>query len=495
MPSTQTRAKLKQFQFAGGDPAIDPVNPSQTAKENILPVQQAKAMPKPNKAGETTRQTAQTPDHNIATRRICPPPSTPVTRLPLAELVGNVDSSDRHILNHAVSPEEQLCWRGSQPINTPLPRKRRRARSSSPVAPSQDDQKPQEPATKEMRTPQADPAVELWNRYANNKGTPSRKNVAFAHLIGEASPRSFATAGSVSGLRRWASCGLEFPTSTRKKRKIVGTFEPTQETSEDVFGPPSSDGVFHDQGETLERSKLTVMMQKMRDSMPDRHDTQVPSSSSPLPNPDRPAGTAINTPLQGLGCTANNQEQYTTESLSCGKGSQEVCQHHVEVERASFGSSSDEFGDPDMEAAMANGLDTSSQRSPKPIKIQECEPVQMRDAFPHTGTNWQTASQPTAHISSDDEFGLGGDLDAADLEHVASLYDCRSEASPRELQSESVSTVERIVPPGNIISAPPVISLVDDDDDDFGDDIDADEFAAAEIAATQASATTVRRSS
>ena len=104
------------------------------------------------------------------------------------------------------------------------------------------------------------------------------------------------------------------------------------------------------------------------------------------------------------------------------------------------------------------------------------------------------ASQSTVHGSSDDEYALSGDLQVEDLKQVASLYDCRSEASPHELQPEPVTTVQHVIPPGNIISAPPVISLVDDDDD-FGDDIDADEFAAAEIAATQAPATTVRRSS
>jgi DNA replication ATP-dependent helicase Dna2 len=42
----------------------------------------------------------------------------------------------------------------------------------------------------------------------------------------------------------------------------------------------------------------------------------------------------------------------------------------------------------------------------------------------------------------------------------------------------------------------PVIDLVDDgDDDEFGDEIDADVFAAAEVAATQPSANNVRRTS
>ena len=41
----------------------------------------------------------------------------------------------------------------------------------------------------------------------------------------------------------------------------------------------------------------------------------------------------------------------------------------------------------------------------------------------------------------------------------------------------------------SVTHALPVIDLVNDDSDEFGDDIDPDEFAAAEIAATQPPAT------
>ena len=63
-------------------------------------------------------------------------------------------------------------WRGSQPANTPVPRKnRKRAHSSSPVGPSQDESRLS--ARKAgLTTPQADPASELWTRYTSKK-TPT----------------------------------------------------------------------------------------------------------------------------------------------------------------------------------------------------------------------------------------------------------------------------------------------------------------------------------
>jgi DNA replication ATP-dependent helicase Dna2 len=81
---------------------------------------------------------------------------------------------------------------------------------------------------------------------------------------------------------------------------------------------------------------------------------------------------------------------------------------------------------------------------------------------------------------------------AADLEHVASLYDTRPIVSPSQGATyDDVQANPSAV--ANLSATVPVIDLVDDDSDEFGDDIDVDVFAAAEVAATQPSANTVRR--
>lgn len=485
MPSTQTRTKLKKFQFIDGAPAVPASKAPAAEKENILEASKLKAA----KDVAGAQKTTETP--KLAQSKLCPP-STPAARLPLAELVGNIDDSSRPIMKPIVSPEEQLCWRGSQPINTPLPRKRKRARSSSPAAPSQEEPRPPESARKELTTPQADPAQELWNRYTNNKGTPSgNKGVAFAHLINESSPRSSATAGSVSGLRRWASCGVEFPASTRKRRRVHGAMGEHKEQTEDVFGHPSSDGMF--QGQPQETSKLAGMLQRMRESIskpPSRMSSQIPSSSSPLPEPERHVPGA-DSPLQHRGREQSHGTNDTSETLPGDVGVAEG-DEVVDIAR-SFSGSSDDFGDIDFDTEMVDALEMSTKapEPPGPHLPQTAHPVNPASNPPSPAPQ---RIPPAISTDSDDEFGFDEDIFAADLEQVASLYDTRpNESSQEQLQLQS--GLGNQDGSATAAAAPPVINLVDDDDeDDFGDDIDVDEFAAAEIAATQAPATTVRKS-
>jgi DNA replication ATP-dependent helicase Dna2 len=504
MPSTQTRTKLKAFQFIEGTPAAGTAKEREAEKENH-PTARAKdpATDGIKRALHTAKDTAKAATPKPATPQTCPPPSTPsMKRLPLADLVGNIDDSSRHAPQPVVSPEEQLVWRGSQPMNTPMPRKnRKRARSSSPAAPSQEDHA-LDAAKKDMTTPQADPAMELWTRYTSNKGTPSaNKSVAFAHLINESSPRSSVAAGSVSGLRRWASCGHEFPASNRKRRRTHGVFQGENDRTEDVFAAaPSSDGMMlGPQG----KSNLASMVQRMMEcvkSQP-RISSQLPSSSSPFPDTgDRQAGSA-GSPLQRR---VLEQEMHVSESMEDAEDDEELYGEMLEEdmpvdepepERCS--GSSDDFGDDDFDDVV-DALDISPQEAEQPIQaVQPTSCVSIpTESIP--APREQTSVVAQGDADSDDEFGMDGDEDefAADLEQVASLYDTRPLLSPSQRAASGAADVG--IQAVTRMSAPttPVIDLVDDEDDDeFGDDIDADVFAAAEVAATQPSANNVRRTS
>lgn len=483
MPSSQTRTKLKGFAFIGSAPSEEAIKLQEEEKENIS-VEKAGATPRTTKvAQDIENKTSETP--KLVQSKTCPP-STPATRLPLADLVGNADDSRRHIPKPVVSPEDQLCWRGSQPVNTPLPRKRKRARSSSPVAASQDEPKiePADLIKQDLTTPQADPAQELWNRYTSNKGTPSaNKSVAFAHLINESSPRSSSNTGSVSGLRRWASCGVEFPASTRKRRRIGGVLGADTNNKDGVFDAPSSDGVF--QGPP-EKSKLAGMLQKMRDSInkpASRISSQLPSSSSPLPDPGDRRACPEESPLQRH---ARDQGIVPPEVIEADMEVVEEDEAVADPPRRSSGSS-DDFGDGDFDTEMVEALEISQQVT-KPSNSHasvSTEPVVPIPPVP-------APQASVADTGSDDEFGIDDeDLFAADLEEVASLYDTRREVSPPEIGSRATAPA---APESHVPSvAAPVINLVEDDsDDEFGDDIDADELAAAEVVATQGYTTVCR---
>jgi DNA replication ATP-dependent helicase Dna2 len=505
MPSTQTRTKLKAFQFIEGAPTVETAKEREAEKENRLAAKgkasTSDGMKKTVQASKDTGKTNTTP--KPATSKTCPPPSTPsMKRLPLADLVGNIDDSSRHAPQPVVSPEEQLIWRGSQPMHTPMPRKnKKRARSSSPAAPSQDDHTLDQ-AKRGLTTPQADPAMDAWTRYTGNKGTPgAAKSVAFAHLINESSPRSSVAAGSVSGLRRWASCGHEFPASNRKRPRTHGVFQGQNDRTEDVFAAaPSSDG--GQQG----KSRLASMVQRMQacvKSQP-RISSQLPSSSSPFPDAgDRQVGSA-GSPLQRR---VQDQEMQTSDTLEQELDDEledelygetvagESLMQDAEAERCS--GSSDDFGDDGDFDDMVDALDVAPQDVEQPIQaIQPTSYVTIPTESVHPPREQST--ELAQDDADSDEFGMDEDEDgfAADLEQVASLYDTRPLLSPSQRAASAAANSSNYAVTRMSAPTTPVIDLVDDEDDDeFGDGIDDDVFAEAEVAATQPSADNVRRTS
>jgi DNA replication ATP-dependent helicase Dna2 len=471
MPSTQTRTKLRAFQ-------LDAALPLDPEKENRLEAPaQADSTPKASKVASDTEGAFETP--RLPQGRFLPPPSTPGARLPLSDLVGNTDDTSRHAALAVISPEEQLYWRGSQPTNTPVPRaNRKRARSSSPAGPSQDESRlsARKPG---LTTPQADPATELWTRYTSRKTpTVNKKSVAFAHLINESSPRSAAAVGSVNGLRRWASCGLEFPASTKKRRRTHGIFqEDHDELDEHVYvAAPSSDSVMQGQTST---TNLASMVQRMKESISNSQD-QAPSSSSPLPDTGYASAAFPESPLKRHSPNFRVDKQ-TSESLHAKNqlpddvlpeeidSAEAFSQDQLETEQQQTSPSSDEFGEVDFDTDMADVANAGTLQT----ELSAASHV-------HTTTPPVESALPA---DSDDEFGIEDDDDvfAADLEQVASLFDDRPLESPVQpaIANEAIYVAHEL----------PVIDLVNDDSDEFGDDIDPDEFAAAEIAATQIPAT------
>jgi hypothetical protein len=97
-------------------------------------------------------------------------------------------------------------------------------------------------------------------------------------LLVDSSPRSAATAGSVGGLRRYSSCGYQWPTS-RKKRKqnrpTLSAYIPELEAV-DVSGHRTSKV-------SLLLEEATRLKETERQMLDDEDQPRAPSSSSPLP--------------------------------------------------------------------------------------------------------------------------------------------------------------------------------------------------------------------
>jgi DNA replication ATP-dependent helicase Dna2 len=230
------------------------------------------------------------------------------------------------------------------------------------------------------------------------------------------------------------------------------------------------------QGQALS-TNLASIVERMKQSISNSQE-QPPSGSSPpldtgpAPIVDPESPLKRHTPrdaveeetsgiLQVENCAVEDELVTEDQDLS------ERCEgSQLAEEQQQSCASSDDFGEVDFDADMADAaiagtLETEASQIHPSVSAEPAPPL----------------------ADSEDDFGIGDDDDifAADLEQVASLFDNRPLESPTQLDP-----VPETAP---AVSAVPVIDLVNDDSDDFGDDIDADEFAAAEIAATQTPAT------
>jgi len=498
--STQAKTKLKAFQFIEGRPERRLTNADKENVENIaLDVTDEKVtVPLPTE----TKQVLETPKITQSKAFL---PSTPATRLPLADLIGNADDSNKRNTALAKTPEEHLLWvtnlGGSQKrAVAPERRNKKRARSSSPLSSQQEKETfDLNNLHQSLKTPQADPAADLWSTYAGNANghdiAAEGINVAFAHLIETSSPHSSATAGSVGGLRRWASCGVEWPTSNKKRRRTTGVFR--EQKNNTLVG---SD-------ELPKKSRIGLLVEQLEGlAKPTRQAVpNAPSSSSPLREPNGLREDPHGSPLQRLAPIDEDLEEprLQPESPQRNKAASQARRTAV----LSPASSSSEFGDGDIDMDTLVEIE-STLRTIAPEKAH-IEATEKPAALPSSQAyelppppQINSAIEPSKHCASThidddfDDFGDDEDLFAADLEQVASLYDTRPDftasrpdsGAATHLLSPKRKSKSKNPPP---LPPPPLqpnqaINL-DASDDEFGDDdIDVEQFAAAEIAATQA---------
>ena len=355
MSASQSTKMSKAYQFVKGESTTHATQSRcGMGKENQSPEAQD------NGGKQWSQETPVKPTavpYGLATSKDLPP-STPATRLPLADLLGQGNDTMKRPSHAVISPAEQIIWVPTaspgdvQPKVTPN-RKRKRAKSSSPASSQTDTPNlPLEANTARQtvapRTPQADPAVDLWNRYAvnanANESTGSKGRV-LASLIRDASPKSSATAGSVGGLRRWASCGIEWPTSRSKRRKMKNVI---------AQRPPDDESYM---GDAAKQSRVSELLERMKETLarPHEESPKGPSSSSPLP--EIGGTTDATSPLQRLGPIGEGS-QWSSQTVHSFKG------HDNPVSERGCKISS-EYGDIDMGIFDDVALETQPQKQPR----------------------------------------------------------------------------------------------------------------------------------
>lgn len=423
-------------------------------------------------------------------------PQTPVARVPLAELIGNREAPDFQRPKD-VTPEERVYWkqrrtprssqlRSSQytPAHSTM-RRAKRARSSSPIpvpfetgldSAAENDALDLQALQKSLKTPQADPVLELWNKYSMNKDTSQAPQLLpFTQLV-TSSPRVTANGSPIiggSGLRRSLSCGIEWPMSKAKRRKV---------TKPDIFrdnGAPAEIGL-QDAQRTSKLSRVSLLVERIQESFmnPQGKENGVsgPSSSSPIP---RRRSTRIDTSVSPLRDKA---------TLRRAASLHESVPHQTEPAPATethlrLSDSSSDFGEIDLDNVDLSLFDGSNPLPQAQVEDtadvglavqeeEEQETVEQCQEFP--SPKRQSQFQTIAAADSDDFDDDGDeDLNAADLEEVMAEYDDhgsgRVEQARESLIEETTSHIE---------SKPLSRAAYESDygDQEFNNDDDEDEF-------------------
>ncbi|KAG8667324.1 DNA replication endonuclease-helicase Dna2 [Fusarium poae] len=220
--------------------------------------------------------------------------TTPATRLTWRDLTESGEADDE-----TASPNDRLLWDNRQDnlylnaLSPMLTRKgRKRARSSSPVS-SPIAEKPNTPSVnvkklaQALKSPHADPTLELWDRYSlngpNTAETPlGLANPTLAQLMVSSSPRPMKPAAGEASLRRAISCGLNWPKRRRIERSTSG-------------------GRMSSEKEDMEASKssmVTALLDTVTSSINGQSEETQDTPESPSPKKRRICATSSGSPVQ-----------------------------------------------------------------------------------------------------------------------------------------------------------------------------------------------------
>lgn len=418
-------------------------------------------------------------------------PCTPGTRLPLEDLIGNLDEQAKRAEPTDYSPEEHVGWipNSSSTLLTPN-RKRKRARSSSPSCPNMSSQRQENSALRggpgadpTKRTPDADPATDLWQRYAIGKeNIDSLRLPCLDQLVFHASPRPAETPVKSTGLRRSASTGNDWPSSKNKRQKI---------------STKMSIALWQDQSETDPacKSKVAAMVEKIQESLTTQKLAAVdrpsprgdcPSSSSPLPETHdfRPNNAPSASPLQA-------REQQPAPQMPVHD--QMRTENEPMAIEAPLQPPTDDAHAADDGVQVAISMPEPVKPAALHLKSKAPLPAFKRPSITRGQSSFgrqypvkaAPEVKPPAPLDELDEFGDAFDMSVEDLDELVSqvpraLYDIPQHPPVQQDAADNCATHDG--------AAAPRIDLTNDaESDEFGDDeIDEASLAQVEFSMTQA---------
>ncbi|KAH0562444.1 hypothetical protein GP486_002869 [Trichoglossum hirsutum] len=467
--SAQTKSKLKAFEFGAlGDAGKSPTAASNHAEKENSSSSQGKIEGDVG-VGPENASMQLPPTQNSVVKQIARDcPRTPASRLPLADLIGsNSEDVSHRDAAQDVSPE-RVFWKHITPesraqlnsLNTPGPfvRRGKRARSSSPLSSphaASNHKSDRQAFQKILRTPQADPAIELWNRYSMNTANKSAAKVTpdFARLLINGSSPHPPGAGASPGsrLRRSLSCGIEWPTSKVKRRRTAG---PEADSGDNIFFAPT-DGIQESPRES-KLSRVSLLVDKLQESL--SHPTKAtdqngPSSSSPLPGRSDLPTLDLSSPLQKA--NRDTQERVPRDIL-CAEENLLLNDNAATSPRASIlrdGSSEfGDFDDADIDMDMLNAIETAATMTTGPIlqsgagggpsrkdithghpsagvySVTEAEDIRKGVSLPAGNATVVCDVNSEGSGEFDDTYE---EICAADLEDIAAKYDRQRQSSAR----------------------------------------------------------------
>lgn len=407
-------------------------------------------------------------------------PSTPATRLPLADLIGNIDDINSLNTTAQGSPEDHIQWRSVRSPRTADGKRvgasqPRRPRSSSPPTSSQLRASSQKPRIA-LQTPALDPAADLWLRYSTSsarEGGGPVEVASLAKLVGTSSPHTAIEdrVGNVSGLRRWGSCGMEFPSSKAKRRKTKQTMicDRIEETS--AYSPAVANAAPVDPEKKL---RMGLLLERIQESLsrplevPELEvpEQPAPASSSPLPDRspslERKSLSPIRSRIARTNISNHNPQAQPEQNMQ------------LQPQRSDARSTSS-FGSADLDDTVFDTAQTATSYTEDTTTSKSVEAVVLPNPVkpvPMTGTQLVEGAFEGSTLVNEDDFDDDLDLsdfDADDFDKIVTTHD---QTMPDMKEYEQQAAI------------PLAVQTVDEDD--FGDDdMDEDCFIQAEVAATQ----------